>query len=61
MPVIILDKDYDLWLDKDIQDPDRLKPLLEPVPGQTMEIYEVDLKVNSPANDSAEVVRQVKR
>ncbi len=56
MPVIILNEDYDLWLDKEIQEPDRLKPLLEPVPSQAMEIFEVDLKVNNPANDSEEVI-----
>ncbi len=59
MPVIILREDYEVWLDREFQYPVRLKALLEAVPGQAMEIYEVDLRVNNPANDSAEVVRPI--
>ncbi len=60
MPVIILKEDYDLWLDKKIQEPDKLQPLLEPIPSEAMEIYEVNLKVNNPANDSEEVIHPIK-
>jgi putative SOS response-associated peptidase YedK len=58
MPVIIGKVDFDLWLDRSVEDLERLQPLLEPVSGQELEIYPVGLEVNSPANDSEEVVKR---
>jgi putative SOS response-associated peptidase YedK len=59
MPVIIGQDDFDLWLDRTVEDPERLLPLLEPISSQELEIYPVGLEVNSPKNDSEEIVQRV--
>src|SRR6266852_9641821 len=51
MPVILDSKDYDLWLDPDVQQPDKLRPLLRPYPPEPMTFYQVNLRVNSPKHD----------
>ncbi len=51
MPVILDPKDYDLWLDPDVQEGDRLKPLLHPFPPEQMTYYPVNLRVNNPRHD----------
>jgi putative SOS response-associated peptidase YedK len=48
MPVIIAPDKRGLWLDKDVQDPNTLMPLLNPYDPREMEAYEVSRKVNSP-------------
>jgi putative SOS response-associated peptidase YedK len=58
MPVIIGQDDFDLWLDRSVEDPDRLQPLLTPIASQELEIYPVGLEVNSPANDSEDIVKK---
>ena len=58
MPVIIGEADFDLWLDRSVEDLERLQPLLEPVSGQELEIYPVGLEVNSPKNDSEELIKK---
>jgi putative SOS response-associated peptidase YedK len=59
MPVIIGQDDFDLWLDRTVEDPERLLPLLEPISSQELEIYPVGLEMNSPKNDSEEIVQRV--
>ena len=59
MPVVITEDNYDLWLDRNLQDPDSLRHLLEPIPGQRLKIYKVGLEVNNPANDSEEIIKPV--
>ena len=51
MPVILDQNDYDLWLDPDVQEVSRLKPLLRPYPPEQMTFYPVNLRVNNPRND----------
>jgi putative SOS response-associated peptidase YedK len=51
MPVIVHPADYDLWLDPEIQEPERLKPLLIAYPPEEMEAYPVSRFVNKPVND----------
>ena len=58
MRVIIGKADFDLWLDRSVENPERLQPLLEPVSGQELVIYMVGLEVNSPGNDFEDVVRK---
>ena len=53
MPVILDPKDYELWLDPDVQEVSRLKPLLHPYPPDQMTYYLVNLRVNNPRNDDA--------
>ena len=56
MPVILDPGDYDLWLDQQVQDPERLHPLLRPYPAREMEAYPVSRFVNKPANDSPQCI-----
>ncbi|MDZ7759466.1 MAG: SOS response-associated peptidase family protein [Desulfovermiculus sp.] len=59
MPVVIWKENFDLWLDRSVEDPDRLQLLLEPITSLELEIYPVGLKVNSPKNDSEEVIKRI--
>jgi len=56
MPVILAPKDYGLWLDPAVQDPEKLQPLLVPAPEELLETLPVSRRVNSPANDSADCI-----
>ena len=56
MPVILHPRDYAKWLDPSPQTPDRLKPLLKPFPAELMDAYPVSTLVNTPANDTPELV-----
>jgi putative SOS response-associated peptidase YedK len=51
MPVILAERDYDLWLDRDVDDAARLQPLLEPREDDQLEAYEISTFVNKPVND----------
>lgn len=51
MPVILDAADYELWLDPQLQDLDRLGALLRPFEGSTLRADPVDTYVNSPRND----------
>jgi putative SOS response-associated peptidase YedK len=51
MPVILLPRDYDLWLDPEMQKPGLLMPLLGSYPASEMEAYPVSRWVNKPQND----------
>jgi putative SOS response-associated peptidase YedK len=51
MPVILHPADYDLWLDPELQEAERLQPLLGAYPPEEMEAYPVSRFVNKPAND----------
>lgn len=52
MPVILPRDAEAQWLNRSIEDPAQLLPLLVPYPANAMEAYEVSLAVNSPRNDS---------
>lgn len=52
MPVILPPAEYDLWLEVERYDVNRILPLLKPYPSETMTAYPVSLLVNSPSNDS---------
>jgi putative SOS response-associated peptidase YedK len=51
MPVILDPTQYDLWLDPDVQEVTRIKPLLHPYPPDQMKYYPVNLRVNNPRNE----------
>ena len=55
MPVILHDKDYDLWLDPGAKE-DALLSLLAPYETELMEEYEVSVKVNSPREESPDCI-----
>ena len=56
MPVILHPKDYARWLDPSPQTPEELKPFIKPFPADLMNAYPVSTMVNTPANDTAELV-----
>ena len=51
MPAILEPGDYDLWLDPDVQDAERVQPLLKPLGPALMTLYPVSRRVNKPVND----------
>ena len=59
MPAILRREDEDLWLDPDRVEPDRLIRVLGPYPAAEMEAYPVSRRVNSPRNDSADLLERV--
>ena len=56
MPVILDPRDYDLWLNPEVQQPNLLQPLLRPYPARELEAYPVSRFVNKPANDSPKCI-----
>lgn len=51
MPVILREKDEEIWLDPGAKDISRLKLMLAPYHGDQLEAYPVSRLVNSPTND----------
>ncbi len=54
MPVILEPRDFPLWLDPAVQDPDQVRPLLRPFPAARMTAVRVGTRVNSPRNEGPE-------
>jgi putative SOS response-associated peptidase YedK len=52
MPVIPAPTNYDLWLDPEFQDKEKLQSLLRPYPADEMTAYPVSTLVNSPRNEN---------
>lgn len=59
MPVILKPENEQTWLDTSIQDIKQLHHLLQPFEDNRLEAFEVSTLVNSPKNNSPEVVQQV--
>jgi putative SOS response-associated peptidase YedK len=59
MPVILESKDFDKWLDPDIQQPEMLLPILRPYSGQEMTAYPVSTVVNNPRNENPKCIEPV--
>ncbi len=57
MPLIINKKDYDVWLNPENKDEDKLIRLLEP-PKVKLESWTVDKKMNSPKFNTQDVVKK---
>lgn len=58
MPVILSRKSEQVWLDPNNKDSQVLKQLLVQYPSDEMQAYEISRLVNSPQNDSAEVIKR---
>lgn len=56
MPVILKSKDYEQWLDEKQVDTNKLQKLLVPYPAKEMASHAVGKAVNSPSNDSSELI-----
>lgn len=61
MPVIIPRDQEAVWLDPDCGDEARLLGLLRPYAEEAMEAHEVSTTVNSPANDSPDLIEPMPR
>ena len=59
MPVILSPEAYPLWLSPEEKGSSQLNPLLVPYPADQMTAYPVSRLVNSPQNDSPEVILPV--
>lgn len=59
MPVILAREDEAAWLDPANDDPAQLQKLLRPCPDEWLECFEVSTLVNSPRNNSKEVLAPV--
>jgi putative SOS response-associated peptidase YedK len=59
MPVILKPEDEKIWLDPTIQDTDYLNHFLQPYDETLMEAYEVSSLVNSPKNNSIELISKI--
>jgi putative SOS response-associated peptidase YedK len=59
MPVIINPEDYTTWLDTNFDDVIKLQAMSLPYPDRFMEAYPVSRKVNSPKNDSPDLIDEV--
>jgi len=60
MPVIIKPEDYATWLDTNFDDVIRIQGMALPYPDRLTEAYPVSRKVNSPKNDSPDLIEEVK-
>ena len=61
MPVILSRDAESVWLDQSIEDAAMLGSLLTPYDAEEMEAYEVSTLVNSPANNSPELIARIAR
>ena len=51
MPVVLDDRDLELWLDPEVQEPERVLPLVRPCPPAWLAAHEVSRAVNSVKNN----------
>lgn len=56
MPVILAPGDFERWLSPSPEEANRLRSLLRPYPAETMEAFEIGLRVNNPGNDSPDLI-----
>jgi len=59
MPVILETKDFEEWLDPEVQEPEQIGKLLKPCPAEWLDCVEVSTMVNSPRNNRAEVLDSI--
>ncbi|MDD2540344.1 MAG: SOS response-associated peptidase [Desulfuromonadaceae bacterium] len=59
MPVILRKEDYDLWLNKNMQDPTELQYLYRPIPSDQLDMYPVSERMNSPRFTGPECIGRV--
>jgi len=57
MPVIVHKEDESTWLDPEVQDPDKLTPLLRPYAASEMEAYTISKAVNKPTFNSPQLLQ----
>ncbi len=56
LPVILHPTEFNLWLDRSMNNPESLKRLYQPYPADLMQEWEVSTIVNSPSHETAETI-----
>ena len=59
MPVILKPSDYDLWLDPEENNTERLQKILVPYPAKEMGSHPVSKNINYPDNDSSDLIKPI--
>lgn len=59
MPVVCNPADFDLWLDRSMNIPEKLIPILQPYPSELLQSWPVLTTVNNPRNDTKECILPV--
>ncbi len=59
MPVILPPDAFTAWLDPAMSDMEPVQALLTPYPADAMMAYPVSPRINSPANDAADLVESL--
>lgn len=59
MPVILKPEDEKVWLDPTINDTGDLNDFLKPLPEELMDAFEVSTLVNSPKNNSPNLIQEI--
>ena len=57
MPVILEPDHFKIWLSPEPQPEQVLKDCLKPYPCENMEAYEISKQVNSPMNDTSDIIQ----
>jgi putative SOS response-associated peptidase YedK len=59
MPVILHPEEFDLWLDREVTEPEKLLSLYQPYPPDLMEMHRVTPLVNNVRNDSPDCIEPI--
>jgi putative SOS response-associated peptidase YedK len=59
MPVLLHLSEYDLWLDREVTEPEKLLSLYQPYPPDLMEMHKVSPLVNNVRNDSPDCIEPI--
>lgn len=59
MPAIIRPEDYEAWVDATVTDVTRIQSMTQPYPERLMEFHPVSRNVNSPRNDSPDLIEAI--
>ncbi|WP_219837710.1 SOS response-associated peptidase [Paenibacillus sp. R14(2021)] len=59
MPLILKPEDEKIWLDRTVQDPSVLMPLLQPYSADQMKCYAVSTEVGNVKNDSKRCIKEL--
>lgn len=59
MPVIIHPNEYELWLDREMNEPDKLKSIFQPYPSEMLTLYRISNLVNKTDYDKDDCIKPV--
>jgi putative SOS response-associated peptidase YedK len=59
MPVILSANDYDVWLDRELSDPDKLSYLFDPLPSDELTANPVSPVVNNARHDALDCIQSI--